>query len=467
MQRVDLVVKNARLVLGENLVEAGVAVEDGKIVAIAKDMNLPEGEHLINAHKKIVVPGLIDAHVHFRDPGRPDAEDFLSGTKAAAAGGICTVLDMPGVSPEILTVKDLETKINAVKNKAIVDFGLYGGLSSKNLNATPKLAEAGVVAFKTFLIETTYYLEDDYLLFKALQNVSSANIPCSIHAENWSIIKALIRSLQDEGRTDPMAHIASRPNFTEAEAVLKVAYFAFLTNAHVHIAHTSTKEALEIARLAKERNVNLTAETCPHYLTLTSDAMREFGPYAKVNPPLRDVSDVKALWRGVKEGIIDIIASDHAPHTKSDKDVGKENIFLSSPGMPNIEIMIPILLTKVNEGLISIFQLTKMLSYNVAKIFNLYPKKGVIAVGSDADFVIVDLKRRSKINLDSMHSKARDLNVFIGREVKGVPTTTIVRGNVVMEEGNILAEPGYGEFVRPLRKSKKLISLAERKPLES
>ncbi len=456
----DLVIKNGRAVTPNATFKTGVGVSDGKIVAIANEVNLPKADRVIDAGGNLLLPGVIDAHTHFREPGRTAGEDFETGTKAAAAGGITTIFEMPLSVPCVSSAEILQNRKSIVQKRAVVDFGLYGGAGMHNIDKISGLAKAGAIGFKTYMHEPPEgreieyegaYVTDDRSLFEALKAVASTGLTSSIHAENNAIISFLTQRLKSLGRRDAMAHAESRPNFVEAEAISKVITLGEAAGAHVHVAHLTTAEGLHLIELAKASRKNITTETCPHYLTLTAEAMKKLGPYAKVNPPLRSKRDLEELWRGLNNGVVDIVVSDHAPYSKEDKEPGWYDIWKAQSGSPTIEIMLPLLLDKVNEGRLSLEILTKVLSERAAKIFGIYPKKGALLVGSDADIVVVDINRTVRIDRERMYSKARDLTLYDGWNVKGWPIMTILRGEIVMREGEVIGKPGNGKFVSPQR----------------
>ena len=456
MQTVDLVLKNGVVVTPSGRLEGGVAIDEGKIVLVGKEAHLPSADSIIDVKGRLILPGMIDAHVHFRDPakegGDPQMEDFASGTAAAAAGGITTVFDMPGSAPPVLSASVLEDKVRAIQNKAYVNFGLYGGAGIQNLEHFKELASAGVIAFKTFMITgSSYCATDDLSLLRVFEGVAATDLPCSVHAETGSVVDYLIGRLSAEGRRDPSAHPESRPNWVEAEAISKALILSDAANARVHIAHMSTREGAHLVSLAKAAGKRVTVETCPQYLLLTAEEMKRKGPYAKINPPLRSASDVRALWEALRKGIVDVVASDHAPHTQGDKDVGFTDIWKAGPGMPGVETMLPLMLTKVNEGAISLEDLVRVMSESVSKVFDLYPRKGTVQVGSDADLTIVDMKKEKTIKIGDLHTRARNLVVYDGWKVKGAPIGTIVCGQLVMWEGEKVGKQGVGRFVTPIR----------------
>lgn len=457
---VDLVVRNGKIVTPYDIVEAGMGVDNGRIVLIAKDTNLPEADASIDAKGGFVLPGLIDAHVHFRDPGNTEREDFETGTKAAAAGGVTTILEMPISTPAVSSAEIFERRKSIVERKAVIDFGLYGGAGQDSIDEIRKMARVGAVGFKTFLQKPQkgrenefrgIYATDNGSMLRVLQETGKTGLISSVHAEDNSIIEHMTQSLKRAGRTDPMAHIESRPDFAETISISSLIILANAADARLHIAHMSTKEGVRLVGQAKASKQRVTAEAAVNHLMLTSEAMKKMGSYAKINPPLRSREDVEELWKGLNTGTIDIITSDHAPYVQKEKDQGSDNIWNAFAGSPQIETMLPLLLTKVNEGKMTLNKLVKVTSESVAKIFGLYPKKGTISVGSDADFVIVNMSGQKKIDRERMYTKARTIALYDGWSVKGLPVLTVVRGRIVMNSGEFTGKPGYGAFIRPLK----------------
>jgi len=457
---VDLVIRDGKIVTSRDIFKAGIGVDEGKIVAVAKDANLPKASVTLDAGGNFVLPGPIDAHVHFRDPGSEHREDFETGTKAAAAGGITTVFEMPICTPAVSSADIFKRRRSILEKRAVVDFALYGGAGTHNIDKILDIADAGAIGFKTFMTTPLkerekefegIFVTDDGSLFQVLETVAKTKLPSCIHAENNAVIQHMIERLRKAGRKDPMAHVESRPSFAEAVAISTVITLSEAAGARAHIVHMSTREGVQLIKSAKASGKAITVETCPQYLTLTAEVMKKMGPYAKINPPLRSMEHIEALWRGLNDGTIDIVASDHAPYTKEEKDLGWNDIWRAFSGAPQVETMLPLLLTKVNEGKLSLNKLTKITSESVAKIFGVYPKKGAIHVGSDADFVVVDLKKVQKISAEKMYSKAKDITLYDGWRVRGVPIMTLVRGTLVMKDGEVIGKPGYGDFIRPLK----------------
>lgn len=456
MAAVDLLVKNGTVVLPEGSAKADVAVSDGKIVVVGSSGSV-QAETVIDASSKFVLPGLIDAHVHFVEPGGESREDFESGTKAAAAGGITTVFEMPICSPPVTSAETFRRRRDIIEGKALVDFAMYGGAGTHNIDHILELAKEGVIGYKTFMAypkqrDTWYkgtYPVDNGSLYEVLEKVAETRLPISVHAEEDTIVERLTERLRKSGRKDPRAHNDARPPFAELVAISTVSILAKATGARVHIAHISTAGGVSTVEAAKRDGVPITAETCAQYLTLTDGAISDVGAFAKVNPPIRGVADSDALWAGLKTGIVDTVASDHAPWGLAQKEEGKADIFNAPSGIPGVETTLPLMLTEVNNGRITLNDLARVMSESVAKIFGIYPRKGRVVVGSDADLTVVDLKVEAKIDVHLGYSKSRAVNPFDGRVVRGAPIATIVRGNLVMKDHEIVGKGGTGEFISP------------------
>jgi allantoinase len=453
----DLVLRGGKIVTTEATFDADICISDGKIVTIQKSSDHPAASRIIDARGMLVFPGLIDSHVHFRDPGMTHKEDFETGTKGAAAGGVTTVFDMPTTLPVVTNRVLFNEKIDIVSGKAVVDFALYGAASTSNLTEIPKLAKAGAIALKTYTVSPPKdrlreyegsFVTNSGQLHEVMQEVKKTGLLHCIHAEDDPTIQYLTQRLQAEGRNDPMAHHDSRPNFTEAEAVFEAILMSEMTGARVHIVHVSTSEATSLIQDAKQRGISsVTAETCPHYLYFSKGILEKRGPYAKYNPPPRDPKDSKALLRGITDGTIDTIVTDHAPHSKAEKEVGWENIYKAPPGTPGVETRLPLLLNMVKKETINLNMIPKVASEAVAKIFGLYPRKGSISVGSDADLAIVDFKEEWQIKAADLQTKAWECVLFDGLTVQGRVKYTILRGNVVYEDEAGFGKPGSGKFV--------------------
>lgn len=446
----DLVLKNGKIVTTQSVYEGDdIAVKEGKIFAIDKRGSFPEAREIIDASGKYILPGIIDAHVHFREPGFTYKEDFETGTRAAAAGGVTTIFDMPNNKPFITTVETFKEKLKLIKGKAYVDYGLVVAIVGDSISEILGLALAGANVYKIFMGETVGGVPspDDGGILQAFRLVAETGLRVGVHAENNAIMDFFKRELQKAGRTDPLAHVEARPNIAEAETIQRAIMLAEEAGCKLHIYHMSSKEGVELVKEAKKRGIDVSAETGPHYLLLDCDYMKKVGSILKMNPPVRSRENGEALWRGLIDGIVEVIATDHSPHSEEEKI--KENIWEAIPGFTGVETSVPLMLTQVNEGRLSITNYVKLASENPAKLFNLYPRKGTIRVGSDGDFTIVDMAKEGIIRSERLHSKTK-VTPFDGWKVKGMPIYTIVRGNVVMKDGEVLGIQ-KGEFIRPVK----------------
>ena len=443
----DLVIKNGTIVTESYAFEGAIALTGGKITALTSNENAPSADRVIDAKGLHVLPGIIDVHVHLRDPGYTYKEDFGSGTAAAASGGVTLIFDMPNNFPPPKNVDALNHKIEAAK-KAIVDYGLYGLLTVGNIADLVPLAEAGVIGYKCFMGETVGKIPppSDGEMIDQFAVVSKANLRVSVHAENDPIVQYRIKKLTAEGKSDAHAHYESRTNVVEEEAVRRAILYAGESNTKLHIAHLSGEGALSTVAEAKRRFQPVTAETGPHYLLLDDDQYMSIGSLMKVNPSIKTANDKAALWAALNNGTIDMIASDHSPHALEEKK--KPMIFDCASGFPGLETAVPLMLTEVNKGMLPLTTYVKLTSANPARVWRLYPQKGIIRVGSDADFTIVDLKAKSKIDPSKFYTKAQ-WSPFDGFEVQGLPVYTIVRGNVVMDHGVVDKNP-VGKMISPL-----------------
>lgn len=446
--KVDLVVRNGRLLLGGEFIEGGLAVDDGAIVAVAKDPNLPAGDTVYDAGGNLILPGFLDLHVHFRDPGFPDREDFHTGTSAAAAGGFTCVGDMPNPAPPTTTPETFKEKLRIAEAKAVVDFALYGGAGSTTVDNIEPLSGLGARAFKAYT--TTKYealsASTPSALLRILEMTEELGRLFMIHAEDQTVIDLETERVREAGLTGFTAHVRSRPPIAEDVTINMALTAAEHTASRVYICHVSSAQGVESIRRAKRRGVRVLAETCPHYLLLTEEDGVELGPYAKTNPPLRSQGDREALWRGVLDGTLDVVSSDHCPYTMAEKDAGLEDIFEAPPGMPGLDTSIPLMLTQLNKGRITLGRLVETCSENPAKALGVYPRKGALRVGSDADITLVDPKKSGVIRGEDLYTKSK-MTMFEGVEVKGRPVATFVRGALVMEDGEVTGKSGFGRVV--------------------
>jgi len=453
--KADLVIKNGWVVTPEETFKGGVAIQDGKFVAIGTDDVLPDGDQTIDVKGKRILPGLIDGHVHFREPGLGYKEDFLTGSTAAVCGGITMVMDMPNVVPPTADAEKVREKIKLAEGRFLTDFGFFGVIVQTNTDQILPMAEAGVLGYKIFFGETIGNLPfpDDGMCLEAFSFITQSKLPLGIHAENRQIMSYYTNKLKAEGKNDPVYWEASRPDICEAESVHHAMFFAETFDSKLHVYHMSSMQAARMVRDAKARGLRVTAETGPHYLLREAGDMAEVGPLLKMNPPVRSRDHAEVLWDGLLKGYIDMIATDHSPHTLEEKGADitgkmvKPAIWDCISGFCGVETGVPLMLNEVNKGRMTLNQYVKLASENPAKVWQIYPQKGAIRLGSDGDVTVVDMDREWVIDVNKLHSKNKP-SPWHGWKVKGKPIYAIVRGHVQMRDGEPVGKPG-GKLVRP------------------
>ena len=440
---VDLVVKNAKLLLESGLVRGGIGVIDGKIVVIASDEHLPEASKVIDAQGKILMPGLIDAHAHIHDPKMLEHESFTTGSKAAVAGGVTTFVDMP-LTNQVDTTQAIEEKITQGEKMSVTDFTFYAGMmNAENHVAVPLLVEKGIAAFKAFTCEP--YQTSNGVILNCLSTISEFGSHLTIHAEDQGILDEFGGEMDDDWDA-PISHSLARPNIAEQLAIQQCINIAAQTGGHLHIAHVTTREGVQEVEKGKMRGVMVTTEVCPHHLVFYRDDMNRLGAKSKMNPPLRAREDRAALWSALLRGTIDMVVSDHAPSPIEKKEAGSEDIREAWAGVDGIQMILRVLLSEgINKARLSYSRLLRICSRNPARIFGLYPRKGVLRIGADADFVIIDQNKEEKITADMMESKC-GWTLYEGMTMQGVPVMTFIRGVEAFSEGKVTIQPGHGKF---------------------
>ncbi|MFO8059802.1 MAG: allantoinase AllB [Bacillota bacterium] len=448
----DLCMRNGRLVTEAGLLSAHLYVRNGRIAAISSEPGMASGE-VVDAGGGLVFPGAIDAHVHFNDPGRTEAEDFFTGFSAAAAGGVTTVLEMPQTVPVVADESSFSSKKAGIGRRSVVDYGLYLVLTPDNIPRVEEMCSLKPMGFKCFLSHSDDIgMLDDGMLYEGMLGIQRAGSRLVVHAETGSLIDVLTARLRSEGRGDPLAHAESRPPFVEVNAVARTVSLAEETGASVHIAHCSTPGGVGIVSRARAAGVPVTVETTPHYLALTSETLRDRGPYAKCNPPLRTRDEVEALWSRVAAGEVDIVASDHAPYTFADKDAGLDSIWSAPAGVTSIQTMVPVVLSEGRRRGLGWTRLAELVAAQPARVFGLYPAKGTLRVVSDADMFIFEPDAGWTVECGGLMYR-QPWTPFEGMKVQGRIRRTLVRGRTVYldsgEGGEITVSPGYGRFVFP------------------
>jgi dihydroorotase len=447
----DLVISGATVVTDTASFDAAVAIKDGKILAIGEQRAMPAARETFDASGLHLLPGAIDVHVHFREPGYTHKEDWQTGTAAAAMGGVTTVFEMPNVDPPTGTPEALVLKQEAAK-KAHVDFGLYGLLAEDTIDALEALIEGGVAGFKCFMGNTFGNLPSPSTgaMLEGFEIIAKHGMRIALHAETASIMARREKRLQAAGRTDPLAHLASRPAVVAIEAVARAAILAEWTGARIHILHMSSADELRPLREAKARGVDVTGETCPHYLLFDERAYADQRSVIRVNPPVREKRHQMGLWEGLRDGTIDMISTDHAPHTPTEK--LRNDIWTVDCGFPGVETQMPLMLTQVRARRLSLCDYVRLTSTNPAKAFGLYPAKGALLPGSDADITLVDLDWEDTIAADQFQSRSK-VTPFEGMQVIGMPMHTLVRGRFVMQDRKIVGETkGWGRSVHRIQR---------------
>ncbi|MTD30703.1 allantoinase AllB [Planomicrobium sp. YIM 101495] len=460
----DHLIKNGKIVTPEATYGAHVYIKGGKIAAISQELLEGEAKKTTDAEGLHILPGLIDTHVHSRDGGSTYKEDFFHSTKAAAAGGITTIFEMPNTNPPVNNAENFQAQLENLSAKAHVDFGMWGiCLGDLNIGDLEDLNDAGVIGFKYFwgyaVDKNNYRLIYDYKegmedvippsddggVYRMMEAVAKTGKTFAIHAENSDLINHLTNEMKETGKSDYATVLAGRPSLAEEMTIQAGIAMAKQTGTRLHVLHVSSKEGTEAIKLAQEQGYPITAETCPHYLFLTNEDYETIGPSMKVYPLVKYQEDQDRLWQGIEDGTFSLVCSDHAPHTQEEK---QGDLWSVPAGMCGVESLAPLMLNAVSEGRISLQQVAALLSENPAKQFGVYPQKGSLQPGSDADFTIVDMDKQMTIKRENLHSKSK-VTAYDGFQIKGVPVATIVRGTTVMKDGEILTGP-VGTLVKPL-----------------
>ena len=456
----DLAVVNGLVFIEGGFRKADVGIQDGKFALVGAPGSLPEAKRTIDAAGKYVLPGGIDTHVHYRDPGHAERETFQVGTRAAAAGGCTTFFEHPISIPPQYNAEILHNRLDLCKKGSCVDYCFYGAAGGEFPEEIVPLSKEGVVAYKTCLHQAPEGRDAEFKcltsannaeLMRALEEVKKTGLPLAAHAEDNELVTGNIKRLRAEGRTYPLAHCESRPPIVEVEAIAKMLRFGKETGCPVELVHVSTCGAMELAKKAKQEGQTVYVETCPHYLLLDESYVEKYGAYAKCNPALRKKEEIDKLWDYVNDGTVDFIGSDHSPYLVSEKEKSPDDIFVAPSGFPGIDLRLPLMLTEAKKGRVSMERVVELLCVNPAKCFHIFPQKGTISAGADGDLVIVDMNKEYEFDAKNSYSQARDImKVFQGWKLGCSVDYTVVRGRVVVENGVVDENAaGWGEFVRP------------------
>lgn len=448
----SLVIKNGTIVKSENTFIGDIYIEGEKIKEIGPNLNIKDAE-VIDAEGKYVIPGGIDAHTHFNlHAGAYTAsDDFYTGTVAAAFGGTTTIIDHMGFGPKGCSLKhQLDVYHGYADGKAVIDYGFHGVFQWVNediLNEIKDMTELGITSLKIYLTYD-FRLNDDevYRVFKKMKELGA--LP-AVHSENHEIITYLRNYYKKSGLVSPIYHAKSRPSECESEAVSRMINIASLADSPLYIVHLSTEKGLKYIKMAREEGQKVYAETCPQYLVLDETKYLNEGAKYIMSPPLRKKEDNKALWIGLKDGSISTVATDHCPFFyKTEKEPAESDFTKCPNGAPGVEERIPIIFSEgVMKGRISLNKFVEVTSTNPAKLFGIYPKKGEIAVGSDADITVIDPGKEVTLSKNILHENV-DYTPYEGIRLTGYPIITIVRGKVLVKNSQFFGEKGYGKYLK-------------------
>ncbi len=430
--------------------EADLLIEGGRISAITDRGAVDRVDERIDAKGLVVMPGAIDTHAHFEDPGHTEREDFTTGTMSAAAGGITTVLEHPLTYPPVTTAQLYREKREMARQKVVVDFGLWGALTAPSIPEIAGQWREGAAGFKAFMpiSDPSYPHVTDAEFLAGMREVKAVGGLVLVHAENDSLLQDGIARMQAAGRRDALAHHESRPPFVEEEAVHRALYLAAHAGVRIQIVHVSSPVSADLVRREKAEGRPASMEVCPHHLLLDLDDLVRLGPYGVCAPALRDRPLVERLWDAVLDGTADCLVSDHAAYTRAEKEPGWENIFDALLGCQVIQETVPLVLDEAfhRRGM-PLDRFVRFSSTNAARITGLYPRKGTLLPGADADVVLYDLDGEWVVDSASQQFSKNPWSPFDGRQARARVVRTLVRGETVYADGEIKADPGWGRFL--------------------
>jgi dihydroorotase (multifunctional complex type) len=442
---VDLVLNNSKAYIKGGILECSIAIEEGKYIKIGKQPQMPNADQKIDLHGMLALPGLIDEHVHLRDEEKAYKEDFISGTSAAAAGGFTTVLDMPNNQPITNSVKALKNRLEIAKRRTLVNVGLYSEFP-ENLMELPRISYEGAIGFKLFMGNQIGGLntDDEQALEAGFRTAGKVGAVVAIHAEDKSQITFSEQQLKKTKHFGVKDFLLAHTEQAEVQAIERILRTSGDSNVHLHFCHITSKQGLETVKEAKKAGKKVTCEATPNHLLLTSADTACFGMMAIIAPPLRDEIHREALLKGVNQGDIDTIGSDHAPHTVEEKTV--DNVWDVKVGTPGLETTLPLMLTLVKKKKLSFQRLIEVFVEKPAEIYGLI-NKGKLEKEKDADLTIIDYKQHWTIDASKFKSKAK-FSLYNNWEVVGKPVKTFVNGVLIMDEGEIIARPGSGRVIQ-------------------
>ncbi len=444
----DLLIRNGALVTPQGTEETGIAVQDGRVADLAPQIEGATREEM-DATGLHIFPGVIDAHLHFNEPGRTEWEGFRTGSNAAAAGGTTTYFDMPLNShPPVTTAEAFDLKLAAAQANSLVDFGLWGGIVPGNLANLEELAARGVVGYKAFMSNSgidDFPASDDLTLYEGMRELARLGLIVALHAENDAITHNLAERYISQKRTSPRDYLNSRPVTAELEAITGAIFLAKETGCKLHIVHVSSGRGVALVAEARARGLDVSCETCPHYLVLTDEDVERLGAVAKCAPPIRSAAERDALWNHLRNGTLPMVASDHSPapaYMKTGSD-----FFKIWGGISGCQSLLTLLLTDGHfVRKLPLNVIAQATSAYVARRFDIV-NKGRIEPGADADFAIVDLRDRRTLQSEDLLYR-HPHSPYIGKSMQGRIVSTILRGKIVYTQGKVTSHP-IGRLVQP------------------
>ncbi len=442
---VDSVFTNTKAYINGKIIDCSIAIEEGKIHKIGKETQMPNADEKTSLQGLLVLPGLIDEHVHLRDEGKAYKEDFTSGTAAAAAGGFTSVLDMPNNDPVTMSVGTLRTRMSIARRKILVNVGFYSEFPKKILEIHD-IIEEGAIAFKLFMGCPIGGLDidDDEALLEAFREVAKLKVPVAVHAEDKELLMANEEKLKYTKETSTADFLRAHTETVELKSILRLLKISSHADVKLHFCHISTEEGLNAIVDAKKSGRKVTCEVTPNHLLLSSDDLKQYGQLVIMAPPLRNKTHVEALWKGLGNGDVDALGSDHAPHVLSEKSA--RIVWDVKVGLPGLETTLPLIMMLVKKNRLSLTQAVHLLAEKPAEIFGLIDR-GRLEQGKNADLTVLDFNHQFKIDASKFRSKAK-FSPYDGWDVQGKVVKTIVNGQLVFDEGEIVVKGGSGVIFR-------------------
>ncbi len=439
----DLIIRNGNVFYKNKLQKVNIAIKKGKIIKISKNLNNINSKKIINAANQLIIPGVIDIHFHIRAPSFPNRGTVKSETMAAAKGGVTTLFEMPISDPCTSSPKTLKKRKEHFLKKSYINFGFISAIGKLNNNNLNGLLKEGAIAFKIFTISPPPNRQSEFdglcfvkeeEIFRALMHAKKSNLVIIFHAEDQELLNYFKKEEKKFSKSDPRQHNATRPPITEALAISKILTINSVVNAKIHIAHVTSSSAASIISYFQKQGQDVTAETCPHYLFKSEKDVVKYHAFGKINPPIRDEKEKKALWKAINKNILTIVASDHASFNLKEKIKGVKNFSSAPPGTPGGELLLPLIMNAVKANKINLEKAINLLCKNPSKRFGLFPRKGIIEKGSDADIVIYNKNEKWKINEKNLVTKGKSCaHLYYGDTIKGKVKMTIINGEIVYD----------------------------------